>query len=124
MAFFKDPIRGVNKWYGARTSGGQQGPHLTDGYRNEYVWDLKITGLGLPFPTGNGIVVTGVDTTYATGGALTAATIGGVSVLAATDAAPVSIPEGNTGVVVLTGPTGGKVVIQYKNVEGDATHNY
>lgn len=226
MSWFTDPIRPVSQWFGARFSGGYQGVTLTDGVRNEFLVDLnQLARPGSVHPTGNGIVVTEADLTYATvipapgspaavgsatGGTLAAATyyykivalvnggtgvastevsyvatgstssvaltwaavagatgyqvwrgtatgvenvyytvgnvlaftdtgaltsgsgtvptataitIGGVSVAGATEAAPVSLAEGNTGVVVVTGYSG-RVIIFFKNIEGDATHNY
>lgn len=121
MSYEKSSGLGVHNQYGPRNSGGEQGVFLTDGYRNEYVVSLPMSGIDYKFPQGNGIKVTGVDITFATG-PVTALTIGGVNVFAATDAAPVAIPEGNTGVIVQTGGTAGQIVIQYKNVSGDSTH--
>jgi hypothetical protein len=67
------------------------------------------------FPVTNGkAYVTEVDVSLA-GGTITAITIGGVDVTSATPEAPVQIPDGNTGVVVLTGGNGtGKYLIVYK----------
>lgn len=48
-------------------------------------------------------------------------TIGGTSVIAASESSPVDMPQGNTGVVVINGYTG-KIIINYKNISGDATH--
>lgn len=121
MAYEKNSGLGVHNHYGPRKAGGEQGVLKTEGYRNEFVVELPMSGLDYKFPQGNGVYVTGVDLTFAVG-TVSAVAIGGVAVAAATDAAPVAIPEGNTGVVTQTGGTGGKIVIQYKNVSGDATH--
>lgn len=121
MSYEKTSGLGVNNQYGPRVGKNANGPLLTDGYRNEFVIDLPLSGLGFKFPVGNGIYVTGVDKTFAVG-TVSAVTIGGVAVAAATDAAPVLLAQGNTGVFAQTGGTGGKLVIQYKNVSGDATH--
>ncbi|MNL56903.1 hypothetical protein D3C87_1804260 [compost metagenome] len=45
---------------------------------------------------------------------MTALAIGGVSVIAATEAAPVGIVAANTGVLTKTGGTAGYVIIRYK----------
>lgn len=124
MAFYKDPIRNAQSYLGPRKSGGYQGVTLTDGVYNEYEWDLTVPGnTSLTFPVGNGIKVVGLHKSFVTG-AITALTIGGVDITAATDAAPVTIPEGNTGVLAQTGGTAGPLIIKYINVEGDPTHWY
>lgn len=109
----------VHNQYGPRVAGGEQGLFLTDGQRNEYVLNLPLAGLYNKFPVRNNVKVTGVDLSFAVG-TVSALTIGGVSVLSATDAAPVAIPNGNSGVVAQTGGTGGTIVIRYINVPGDA----
>jgi hypothetical protein len=108
----------VAAYYGPRKSGGQEGVHLTDGMYNEYMIDLSAPRLGFLFPRGDGRYVIGVDTTWANG-TVTAVTIGGVAVLAATDAAPVQLTNSNTGVVAVTGTAAGRIIIRYKNIEGD-----
>lgn len=126
MAYFVDPIRKVAKWFGARLSGGYQGVTLTDGIYNEYLVNINAAVPFKPgdvFPTGNGIKVIGINTTFVTG-TVTAVTIGGVAVTAATEAAPVSIPDGNTGIVAQTGGTAGTLIIKFINIEGDQTHFY
>lgn len=119
MAYEDSAGLNVHNQYGPRKAGGEQGKFLTDGQRNEYVLSLPLAGLYNKFPVRNNTYVTGVDVTFATG-TVSAVTIGGVAVLSATDAAPVHIPSGNTGVVAQTGGTGGTVVIRYLNVPGDA----
>lgn len=114
---------GVNNWYGPRTSGGGAGPYESKNEISNYVVELPLTGLNAvwKFPEGNGVKVYEIDTTFVVG-TISALAIGGLSVLAATAAAPVTIPQGNTGLVTQTGGTGGKLIIRYKNVSGDATH--
>ena len=108
----------VNNYYGARDSGGTHGQFKTEGYQNEFVYNIAPAGkfIDFKFPVmPGGVYVTKVDISFATG-PVTALTIGGVNVFAATDAAPVSVPAGNTGVIVQTGGTAGTIVIRYKNV--------
>lgn len=101
----------VSNHYGPRDSGGTQGVYKTEGYENEFVWNLDRGVLPVKFP--RNVKVTGVDRTFATG-TVTALTVGGVAVLAATDAAPVSVVKANTGVLAQTGATAGYIVIRYK----------
>ena len=104
----------VNNHYGARQIGGSEGVVKTEGLNNEYVINFDGDGnLDRPFPVIKGVQVTGVDETFSTG-AVTAITIGGVDVAAASEASPVSIPEGNSGDVNVTGPTAGDLVIKFK----------
>lgn len=119
MAYEDSAGLNVHNQYGPRTSGGEQGVELVDGYIQHYFLDLPLAGLYNIFPVRNNCEVFEVDTTFVTG-TVTALAIGGVSVLAATAAAPVHIPEGNTGIVTQTGGTAGKLVIKFKNVAGDA----
>ncbi|MNQ04013.1 hypothetical protein D3C85_167200 [compost metagenome] len=102
----------VSNWYGARDSGGTQGVYKTEGYYNEFVWELAGDDLPVKFPTN--VEVIGVDETFSTGTDITALTIGGVAVIAATEAAPVGIVAANTGVLAKTGGTAGYVIIKYK----------
>ena len=111
MAFSNTAGLGVNNQYGPRDSGGTQGVYKTEGYDSEFVWDLSGGALPVKFP--RNVKVTGVDVKFVTG-TITALTIGGVAVLAATEAAPVSIVRANTGVIAKTGGTSGVVVIRYK----------
>ena len=108
---------GVNNHYGPRTSGGTEGIVGTVGALNEYVKDLDDAGLAFGFPvplsTQSSYWVTEVDISQVSG-TVTAQTIGGVDVSAATPEAPVEIDDTNTGVIVLTGATGGKVLISFK----------
>lgn len=100
----------VNNRYGAVTTGGTEGVVGTEGTNNEYMIDLDNTNLVFDFPVTNGkAYITIVDTTVTNA---TTLTIGGVNVVAATDAAPVQIPDANTGVIVTDGTTG-KILITY-----------
>ena len=110
----------VSNHYGPRDTGGTEGTTKTEGIDNEFLIDLDNGGLDFGFPipsafTNQGsFFVTLTDDTQATG-TVTAVTIGGVAVLAATIAAPVEITSANTGVIVVTGATGGNLLIKYSN---------
>lgn len=106
----------VNNHYGPRDSGGTRGVFKTEGYQYEFVWNLEATGIPFAFPVApGGVEVVQVDTFFDEG-TTTAVSIGGVAVLAATEAAPVAIAANNTGVLAQTGATGGLIVIRYRNV--------
>lgn len=108
----------VRNWYGPRKTGGVRGFIKTEGYRNDFEVDLTIVGIPFIHPIAKGgIWVTKVDTSFVTG-TVTALTIGGVNVFAATDAAPVFLAQANTGVIVVTGGTAGPIIIGSKNVAG------
>lgn len=100
----------VNNHYGARTTGGTEGIVGTEGTNNEFMIDLDNEDLAFGFPVTNGkAYITIVDTTASDA---TTFTIGGVDVVAATAAAPVQIPDSNTGVIVTDGTTG-KVLVTF-----------
>ena len=100
----------VNNHYGERTTGGTEGIVGTEGTNNEFMIDLENTDLALGFPVTDGSAwVTIVDFAVSNG---TTFTIGGVNVAAATDAAPVQIPDANTGVIVTDGTTG-KILVTF-----------
>lgn len=107
----------VSNWYGPRDTGGTEGVTKTEGVMNEFMKDIDGSGLAFGFPVpGTGkdsYWVTEVDISQVTG-TVSVQTIGGVNVAAATEEAPVEIAPANTGVIVLTGATGGKVLIKYK----------
>lgn len=106
----------VHNQFGPREVGGSEGVTRTEGYLNEYVLNYDGEGpLGFVFPVGEGVYVTDVDETFSTG-SVTAITIGGVDISAATDAAPVELDSDNTGVVSVTGPTAGDLVIRFKRL--------
>jgi len=106
----------VNSQYGTQEVGGTEGVLKTRGYRNEFTVNFDAESLPVMFPVGNGAFVTGVDETFSTT-AVSVATIGGVNIATATEAVPVELAGSNTGVVVITGPTAGTVVVEYKNVQ-------
>jgi hypothetical protein len=105
----------VNNHYGPRTTGGTEGLVKTEGVSNEFMEDLDNTDLSFGFPFTDGTAwVTEVDVSQL-GGTITAITIGGVDVTAATPEAPVQIPAANSGVIVYTGSNGtGKSLIKFK----------
>lgn len=106
----------VTQHYGARDTGGSEGVLKTEGSKNEYVVNYDGDGpLGRDFPVLDGVFVTGVDETYSTG-AVTDITIGGVDISSASEASPVEVPAGNSGVVSTTGPTAGDLIIRFKRV--------
>lgn len=116
MAYESNTGLNVSNHYGPRGTGGTRGVFKTEGYEYTYVWNLEDTGLPFTFPVyPGGVKVVEVDDSFAEG-TVTALTIGGVAVFAATEAAPVTIPEGNTGVLAQTGGTGGLLVIRFRNV--------
>lgn len=119
MAYENSAGLNVHNHYGPRTTGGVQGVFKTEGYRNEYAIDGASQGLIYLHPRGDGVWVNGHDFTFAVG-TVTSITIGGVEVIGATEAAPIRLFKENTGEVVVTGLTGGKVITYYKNVAGDS----
>lgn len=112
MAYEDSSGLNVNNHYGPRVSGGTQGVYKTEGYYNEFVWNLDGDELPILFP--RNVEVIAVDQTFTTG-TVTALTIGGVDVIAATEAAPVAVVAANTGVLVQTGGTAGYIVVRYKS---------
>jgi len=100
----------IGKTYGPRDAGNQSGPVKTEGAYNEIVVNFDADG-GAPATLLAGSEVVEVDATFATG-AVTVATVGGVDVSLATEAAPV----GASGEVVITGPTAGSVILRYKRI--------
>lgn len=117
MAYENSSGLRIHNQYGPRASGGEQGVHKTEGYRNEYVVDQESV-LPYLFPRGGGVFVTGHDDTFVSGGTVTSITIGGLEVIGATESAPIKIPYDNTGEVVVTGLTAGREVIFFKKSAG------
>lgn len=117
MAYEDSAGLNVHNHYGPRHTGGEQGVHKTEGFENEYVVDGASQGLEYLFPRGGGVFVYKIDDTYAIG-TVTDVTIGGLSVMAATETTPIHIPYTNTGEVVVTGLTGGRLVIYFKKSAG------
>lgn len=118
MAFENTAGLNVSNQYGPRTTGGTRGVFRTAGYRNQFMIDGNSVGLRLTFPRGDGIWVCGHDFTFAVG-TVTSIKIGGIEVIGATEAAPIRLFKENTGEIVVTGLTSGKVGVDYKNVAGD-----
>lgn len=115
MGFEKSAGLGVSNHYGPRALGGTEGVTNTLGTIKEFYVDLDGDSLAFGFPVKNGkAYVVECDISQATG-TVTAQTIGGVDISGATLEAPVQIPAANTGVLVFTGATGGKVLIRYKH---------
>lgn len=112
MAFENTAGLGVNNFYGARRSGGVSGPDVSSGVLNQFVWFYDSTALinnRFPIPAGSMVV----DITKPAG--VSAVTVGGTAVTAATWAAPVVAG----GAVAVTGATtGDKVIITYQKVTG------
>lgn len=116
MAYEKMRLRGVSNHYGARDTGGTQGVNPDyagfsinfDGPRLDFI---------LPVSKECATVVEGVNKALLTG-AITTLTVGGVDVSAATSDAPVVLPKGNTGVIVVEGPTAGTLIIKYNKFMG------
>lgn len=119
MAYENSAGIGVSNQYGQRVAGGEEGVYKTFGFDDQYILDLDgPKPFPYKFPIRNNVKVVGFNAKFVTG-TVTALTIGGVSVFTATEAAPVSLAASNTGIVVQTGGTGGKLVIRYENVAGD-----
>lgn len=108
----------VHNHYGPRVSGGEEGVFKTEGYRNQYVLNLPLSGLNYKFPVRNNCQVIDVDTTFATG-TVSAVKIGDTAVTDASESSPVAVPKTSNGVVTQTGGTGGFIVIRFENVPGD-----
>lgn len=122
MAYENTAGLNVHNQYGPRASGGGQGVFKTEGYLYEYVVDFSATRLDFDFVNyPNGITVYEVDTTFAVG-TLGTLTIGGVNIKTATPIAPVKVPVVSNDrddllqPIVVTGLTGGKLIIRFKNV--------
>src|SRR3546814_3749875 len=102
MAYENNSGLKVHNQYGPRETGGEQGVHKTEGYKNEYVVDQASVLLYL-FPRGGGVFVTGHDDTFVSSVAVTSITIGGLEVIGATESAPIQFPYTNTGDVRVVG---------------------
>src|SRR5574337_1242064 len=121
MAYEDSAGLNVHNQYGPRKTGGEQGVFLTDGITNNYMLSLPLAGLYNKFPVRNAVKVTRIDTNFVVG-TVTHIAVGGVDIYDSTTPVtlPVAIPSGNTGVVVVTGGTGGYVNVEFENVPGDA----
>ena len=105
MPFENKAGLGVNNQYGPRRAGGGSGFEPADGVERKFVWfyDSLASGLLDRNVVPAGAVVTGVTKPAN----VTAVTVGGVSVTAATEVAPVK----TAGAIVVTGAVTGDVVI-------------
>lgn len=112
MPYEKTSGLGVNNFYGPRTATGAQGPDESSGVLNSFVWQYDSSALlddRFVIPASSAIV----DVMRPAG--VTAVTVGGTDVTAATWAAPVIAG----GAVALTGATtGDKVIITYQKIVG------
>ena len=113
MSFENSAGLGVSNHYGARNVGGFQGVKKTGGLNYEAVlnYDGDILPEKVVIPAG--AVVTNIKKNFATG-AVSAATVGAVSIASATGttATRVEVPLG--GDLTVTGPTAGTIVVEYE----------
>lgn len=118
MAYESTSGLNVSNHYGVRDTGGVEGIIKTEGLINYYSVNFDGDGpLGFIFPVLDGVEVISADVdTFGTSGGIETVTIGGVDVVPATEAVPVSIAAGNTGVVAVTNVTAGTVIIAYKRL--------
>lgn len=114
MSFENSAGIGVSNHYGARAVGGTEGVTNTLGTVKEFYVNLTGEGLDFGFPITNGTAYVIECDISQVSGTVSAQTIGGVDISGATSEAPVQIPAANSGVVALTGGTGGKALIKYK----------
>ena len=112
MPYEKTSGLGVNNFYGPRTATGAQGPDESSGVLNSFVWQYDSTApIDGRFVIPDGSAIVDVKKP----GGVTAVTVGGTAVTAATWAAPVIAG----GAVALTGATtGDKVIITYQKIVG------
>lgn len=117
MAYEDSVGLNVYNHYGPRTSGGTGGVVKTEGSINEFMKDLDEDGINNDFPVPGesqaSVWVVSCDISQVAG-TVSAQEIGGVDISGATLEAPVEITSSNSGVVALTGATGGKVLIRFK----------
>lgn len=112
MPYEKTSGLGVNNFYGPRTATGAQGPDVSSGVLNQFVWQYDSTALiddRFLIPAGSAIqdVMKPAN--------VTAVTVGGTAVQGATWAAPVIAG----GAVAVTGAvTGDKIIITYQKIVG------
>ena len=112
MPYEKTSGLGVSNQYGPRTSGGVKGPDVSSGVLNQHVWFYDAdTTLDDEFKIPAGSMIVDVQKPAN----VTAVTVGGTAVQAATWAAPI-VAGGD---VLATGATtGNKIVITYQKVVG------
>lgn len=114
---------GVTNHYGPRDTGNQEGVIKTEGAKNQAVVNFDGEAFDFKVKIPAGAVVTNIITAFATG-AITAATVGLVDISGAgqidatvagnTTPATVSVPLG--GLLTVTGPTAGEVIVEYMHV--------
>lgn len=114
MSYEANTGLGVSTQYGARGVGGERGNIKTAGAYCEFSINVDADAPVVDFPILDGVVVTEVITDFSTG-AITTFTIGGVDVSTAvgTQATYEELANSNTGVIVLAGPSAGKVIVRY-----------
>lgn len=112
MAFEDKSGLNVHNHYGARTVGGVSGVDTSQGIVKQFVWFYDTSGLydRFPIPTGSVILDVNAPST------VTAVTVGGTAVQAATWAAPVKA----AGAVAVTGAAAGdQVIVTYQHTASD-----
>jgi len=108
MAFEDKSGLNVHNHYGARPTGGVSGVDTSQGIVKQFVWFYDTSGLYDRFPIPAGSVI--LDVNKPAG--VTAVTVGGTAVQAATWVAPVAA----AGEVAVTGAvTGNQVIITYQH---------
>jgi hypothetical protein len=113
MSFETAPLRGVSAQYGARKVGGFEGVKKTAGLTYEAVINFDGDSLPEKVKVPAGAIVTNVKGGFATG-AISAATVGAVSVAAADGSAATAVPVPVGGDLTVTGPTAGSVIVEYE----------
>lgn len=102
----------VHNHYGPREVGNQDGVLPAKGFLTEAVVNFDGDTIDLPVVLPADSYVTRVISDFATG-AVATATVGGTDISTATDTAPVGPVSGE---LVVTGPTAGSVVIEYRHI--------
>ena len=118
MAFEDSAGLNVSNFYGPRDSGGSEGITKTEGVMNEWTYDSADAGLAFGFPVpASGEADYEVVGMYAENGVtISSLDIGAVAVEAATEAVPVGIAAGNTGIVSGLAGGSGRIVVKYRKV--------
>ena len=108
----------VSQHFGPRDEDSPEGVVKTEGGMNELVIDFdtaRPTYQEVTLPAG--AVVWSLDTTFATG-SVTAATVGAIDISGANGTVANQVTITATGEITVTGPTAGKVVVNYRNYAG------
>lgn len=105
----------VSNHYGPRDTGNQEGVIKTEGAKNQATVNYDGEAFDFKVYIPAGAVVTNVITDFATG-AVSAATVGAVDISGADGTAVnnVDVPLG--GLLTVTGPTAGYVIVEYMHV--------